>query len=603
MRHSIHVMSVLMFILSAVGCSDSTDPDPTVGPELSVGVSSLHFATDQNTLTFTIENAGTGSLEWSVSGDADWISTDLESGETTHETVEVVATVDRVGQAVGPHACSLTVSSNGGTETIDVTMDASPLALSSYELHFAPDDSLIQLEIFNCDTGTLDWTLAVDQDWVLVEPTSGSTGTERDTVSIRFDSEQLESGTCPAVITVSEAGAAKGLKWGGAEAALTHEYYSRPRLIVVREGINELRCWSDTEVDILVGNRAVIPGGLPLDWIATCDQPWLSVMPDSGDISCEDESESVTIVVDKSGFTRGTVYWGTVTISSNGGYAQVRVRCADPIVGVSPASLDFGEEETALPLTIFNEGSGPLDDHYFAWEVRSSESWLTASNTVGTLDSDHREEEIEVYVSRTGLEPGTYTGELTALSLCSTQDAEESKTVAVSMEVPESQSGATLVMGLSHTGQDPYDLNDVLTIQLDLQIDGQGNITGSGTGTHTTLSIVSNSEDFWVQNIVSVPIPFTFVGTASGTNNDMLDFTIVPPEPSEPYAYRFELCNEFYCNTFTDGICPTVMVWNDIHFVIDNRPGAQITQDGVEDFGGGGYTYDWNYTLTINRTR
>ena len=45
------------------------------------------------------------------------------------------------------------------------------------------------------------------------------------------------------------------------------------------------------------------------------------------------------------------------------------------------------------------------------------------------------------------------------------------------------------------------------------------------------------------------------------------------------------------------------MTWNDIHFVIDNRPGAQITQDGVEDFGGGGFTYDWNYTLTINRTQ
>ena len=355
MEHPIHAMSALVFILSAVGCSDSTDPNPAVGPELSVGVSSLHFATNQNTSTFTIENAGTGSLEWTVSEDADWLSTDPGSGETTHETVEVVATVDRAGQAVGPHACSLTVSSNGGTETIDVTMDASPL-----------------------------------------------------------------------------------------------------------------------------------------DWIATCDQPWLSVIPDSGDITCEDESESVTIVVDKSGFNRGTVYWGTVTISSNGGYAQVRVRCVDPIVGVSPASLDFGEEETVLPLTIFNEGAGPLDDDYFAWEVRSSESWLTASMTTGTLDSDNRDEEIEIHVSRTGLEPGTYTGELTALGLCSSQDEVESKTVAVSMEVPVSQSGATLVMGLSHSGQDPYDLNDVLTIQLDLQIDGEGIITGSGTGTHTGSSCATS---------------------------------------------------------------------------------------------------------------
>ncbi len=89
-------------------------------PVLSVNPSSLHFGATQTQKSFDISNEGGGTLTWSVSEDKTWLSVSPTSG-TGDATITV--NVDRSGQSPGDYTADISVSSNGGNETVQVTME------------------------------------------------------------------------------------------------------------------------------------------------------------------------------------------------------------------------------------------------------------------------------------------------------------------------------------------------------------------------------------------------------------------------------------------------------------------------------------------------
>jgi hypothetical protein len=65
-------------------------------------------------------------------------------------------------------------------------------------------------DITNCGAGTLTWTVSADKKWITVNPTSGSTTTETDTVTVSIDTTGLECGKkYTGTITVSSDGGTK----------------------------------------------------------------------------------------------------------------------------------------------------------------------------------------------------------------------------------------------------------------------------------------------------------------------------------------------------------------------------------------------------------
>ena len=72
---------------------------------------------------------------------------------------------------------------------------------------------------------------------------------------------------------------------------------------------------------------------------------------------------------------------------------------------VSPLSLNFGQVESNLNLTIKNSGQTELN-----WQVISDKSWLSVFPSSGTTNAE--EDKIAVSVNRNGLEVGSYSGNL-----------------------------------------------------------------------------------------------------------------------------------------------------------------------------------------------
>jgi hypothetical protein len=64
-------------------------------------------------------------------------------------------------------------------------------------------------DVRNCGSGSLTWSVSDDKNWISVYPTSGSTTTERDTVTVRIDTQGLSPGTHTGYITLTSNGGDK----------------------------------------------------------------------------------------------------------------------------------------------------------------------------------------------------------------------------------------------------------------------------------------------------------------------------------------------------------------------------------------------------------
>lgn len=98
-------------------------PEPSV-PMLSVSPSSLDFGIGMSERWLTINNIGGGTLSWNITADLPgWLSTSLMSGETLSGGAStVILNVNRDGLSPGQYSHTLSITSNGGTAYITVSM-------------------------------------------------------------------------------------------------------------------------------------------------------------------------------------------------------------------------------------------------------------------------------------------------------------------------------------------------------------------------------------------------------------------------------------------------------------------------------------------------
>ncbi|NOX72039.1 MAG: hypothetical protein GXO64_05100 [Candidatus Micrarchaeota archaeon] len=96
------------------------------GARLSVIPNSLDFGDMQigqnEQKTLSISNAGTGKLTWTASDNRQWILIQPQRGFTTTETDTVTVTVTTSGLSTGEHTGNVTVTSNGGSEEIPISV-------------------------------------------------------------------------------------------------------------------------------------------------------------------------------------------------------------------------------------------------------------------------------------------------------------------------------------------------------------------------------------------------------------------------------------------------------------------------------------------------
>lgn len=184
----------------------SVNLDPIV-PVLNVYPASLDFGNEVTTLAIDIKNTGKGSLRWDVSEGIDWLSCSPSSGTTTNETSSVVVTVSREGLEHGNYNGTIVVSSNGGSQSIAVSLsvEAVKIEVAPESLDFGTAETSMQLTLRNAGSGTVQYTVSSSNNWLTPSKERGSV-TQTDYISAIVSRAGLSAGKYNASLTFTTDG-------------------------------------------------------------------------------------------------------------------------------------------------------------------------------------------------------------------------------------------------------------------------------------------------------------------------------------------------------------------------------------------------------------
>jgi hypothetical protein len=135
-------------------------------------------------------------------------------------------------------------------------------------LNFGSDETSQEISIINRSLGTSAWTVKTGQIWISLQPDSGSTSTEIDTVTVRVDRKKLSPGVHKGQVVVTSTNV------DCADTATVT--VAVPKLAVSSDSLEFFS--STTTLTFNITNT----GGGILNWTLSDDQPWLPTNPETG---------------------------------------------------------------------------------------------------------------------------------------------------------------------------------------------------------------------------------------------------------------------------------------------------------------------------------
>jgi hypothetical protein len=419
-------------------------------PALSVSPSSLSFSgtaggSSPAAKTLTVTNSGGGTMNWTASESASWLSVSPASG-TNNGTITVTPSI--TGLAAGTYTTDVTVTATGAggspktipvTFTVDPatppTLTVSPTSLSFTATQGGSNPAAKTLSVSNTGGGSMDWTATDGAAWLSLSPTSG---TNAGTITVTPSISGLAAGTYTTDITVTASGATGSPKT--IPVTLTVDPPTPPALSVTPTSLSfsATQGGSDPAAKTLSVSNT---GGDTMDWTASESATWLSVSPTSGT-----NAGTITVTPSISGLAAGT-YTTDVTVTATGATGSPKTipvtltvdPPAPPALSVSPTTLAFaatqgGSSPAAKTVSVTNTGGGTLD-------VTASDdaAWLAVTPASATAPAT-----LTVTPTTTGLAAGTYTATVTVTA--TTGGATGSpKTIAVTLTV--SPAGSANLVG------------------------------------------------------------------------------------------------------------------------------------------------------------
>ncbi|MBU1065966.1 carboxypeptidase regulatory-like domain-containing protein, partial [bacterium] len=266
---------------------------------------------------------------------------------------------------------STTVKIIAGEETsadIQLSPQGVELSVSTTSLNFGIITTNLTLSITNSGVGNLTWNIISTSNWITVYPTSGSTETETDVITVKVNRSGMDCGNHYETITIASNANSKTI-----EVLMTIPNPNEPQLsaypFTLDFGTDK------NEMNFNISNT----GDSTVHWYLSTESDWISFNPDSG--STEKEVDVVKVNINRNGFEPGS-YSGIITISSNGGNQNISIVFTvpdKPFLSVSPKILDFGNDKDELSFNIINGGTGEL-----IWSVSDNKEWITFYPESGT---------------------------------------------------------------------------------------------------------------------------------------------------------------------------------------------------------------------------
>jgi hypothetical protein len=290
-------------------------PVVSVNPAIGTSPTSLSFTAQQGggnpaAQTLTISNAGGGTLSWSASDSAAWLSLSPASGTGNGAVTASVATGTL---AAGSYSGTITLSATGTasvTIPVALTMTAapvppaigtSPTSLSFTAQQGGSNPTARTLTISNTGGGTLSWSASPNTTWLAVSPAAG---TGNGAVTVSLTTGILTAGSYNGNITLSATGASS------MTVPVTFTVTAAPTISLNPTSLTYTAAQGGTNP--ASQTVALTNAGGVVSWTVSDSASWLSVSPASGS-----SSSTLTATVNTTGLAAGT-YNGTITVSATG---------------------------------------------------------------------------------------------------------------------------------------------------------------------------------------------------------------------------------------------------------------------------------------------
>ena len=426
-------------------------------PAIQLSVSSLTFSGTAGGATpalhtFSISNTGGGTLAWTASETAGWLTLSPASGTNTGT---VTASIAASSLGAGTYSTTVTVSAPGATaKTLPVALtitqststggfSVSPASLA-YTGTVGGPKQMLGVTLTNTGTSPLTVTWSDPINWLVA--TSGDTVTMAPggsaTISHTASTAGLTTGTYSGTATITGGGTTKQIPItmtvtsGSATPAIG--------LNTTTLGFSGTAGGTNPSAQTFAVSNV---GSGTLSWTASDNAAWLTLSPVSGT-----NNGTVTASVNLTGLAAGT-YNATVTVTASGVPAKslpvtltMTASTAGATIGFSPSSLTFtgtvgGTNPAAKPISISNTGGGTL-----SWTASDNAAWLTLSPLSGSNSGT-----VTAGVNMTGLAAGAYSGIITVTASGSTNTPQQ---IPVSFTLSASTAGTATLAWNAGTDSD-----------------------------------------------------------------------------------------------------------------------------------------------------
>jgi len=393
--------------------------------------------------TLEISNSGIGTISWTLSDGAGWLSENPTSGSSTGEHDTAAVLVNTTGMSAGDYSASITITAAGAINspwTIPVSLHISSAApvisFSPERLRFTAveegsNPANRTLEIWNSGIGTLNWTLSDDAAWLSKSPTGGSSIGEHDTAAVSVNIAGMSAGDYSASITITAPGASNSPQ---VVSVSLHISSAAPEISFNPESLSFTA--GEGGSTPANGTLEVWNSGIgTLIWSLSDDAAWLSENPTSG--SSTGEHDTVAVSVNIAGMSAGD-YSANVTITAPGASnspqvvpVSLHISSAAPEISFSPESLSFtaGEGGSNKTLEIWNSGIDTLN-----WTLTDDAAWLSENPTSGSSTGADDKTSVTVSVNTAGMSLGDYSANIT---ITAPGASNSPQTVPVSLHVGE----------------------------------------------------------------------------------------------------------------------------------------------------------------------
>ncbi len=181
---------------------DDDNGDPDNEPVLDFSPKSLDFGDGTDRLDLQIRNVGIGTLNYTISAEAGWVSVSPSSGSNSGTTDHIEVAVDRVGLAVGNHQTSVVITTADGATRVPVHASVADnqnnpppqVQLSPASLDFATSQGPRSFTLQLTTEGSFNFTIVTSAAWLSADPPQGTNAGEVDTITLNVDRGAMGSG-------------------------------------------------------------------------------------------------------------------------------------------------------------------------------------------------------------------------------------------------------------------------------------------------------------------------------------------------------------------------------------------------------------------------